>query len=227
MIKIRTIADDIKRHMLKLRDFTLGTAYASRLGKERLARMFATKTITLDRRIAAPTIIASMLGASIFYAALAQEQLDAARAERDSKLELLSRLSGNTASRTGTAPTTSAMAPDMLFVVAETSTTAAAEVDRLVRAVVVKANGTIQSTQTSIEQATDVSAKRIEIQAIIEGELETIQRMLVNIETGTPLMFIDDITLQPIERQTTKRGKPQTPPLQASLTLSAFWRAAP
>ncbi len=227
MITVSMIVNYVKRRTSGLRGTRLRAAFANRPSRERVAKMLTTKTIALDRRIAAPAIVASLLGASIFYTALAQEQLDAARAEREAKLELLSRLSGNTAPGTGAASATSAMAPDMLFVAAETSTTAAAEVDRLVRAVVVKANGAVQSTQASIEQATDVPAKRIEIQAIIDGELETIQRMLVNLETGAPLIFVDDFTLQPIERLTGKRGKAQTPLLQASLTLSAFWRAAP
>ncbi|WP_371425235.1 type II secretion system protein GspM [Tardiphaga sp.] len=193
---------------------------------DHFAKSLATKNLTLDRRIAAPAVIASLFGGIISYIAIAQDRLDIARVERDTKLDLIERLSGR-AKGNATVTTTDITVPDLPFVAAETETTAAAEVDRLIRAVVMKANGAVLSTQASIERGNDTTTRRIEIQAVIEGQIEAIQRTLFNLEIGAPLIFIDDLALQLVERSSGKNEKAQMPLLQASLTLSAFWRSAP
>jgi len=177
-----------------------------------------------DRRVAAPAILGCLLAASIFIAGLQQAALDAARLERDAKAELIGRLRQADPNRGG-APR---QAPrEDLFVAAETATLAAAEIDRLVRSVVGKVNGAVLSTQATVERGDDATMRRIEVQAVIEGPIEAIQRTLFDLETGAPVMFVSDLELQPIERSAAKRDVNQPPRLQGTMAFNAFWRSGP
>jgi general secretion pathway protein M len=110
------------------------------------------------------------------------------------------------------------------FVVAETETLAASEVDRLVRAVVTEANGSVLSSRTSVESEPNAATQRIKVEAVIEGRIEVIQRTLFSLETSTPLVLIDDLLMQPTERSS---NGTDAPTLQMNLTLNAFWRREP
>jgi hypothetical protein len=208
----------IARHMAAF------ASRAARLLAGPVSRLHAVRKLTLDRRVAASSIVACALSGMILYAAGEQQILDTARAERDAKLRLLERLSPGKRSQESVTSAASLLTP---FVVAETSTTAAAEADRRIRAVTAEANGVVLSTQASVEQGSDAATRRIEVQAVIEGQLDAVQRSLFNLETGPVLMFIDELTLQPVERNAGRTTNPQSPLLQVSLTLSAFWRSGP
>ena len=44
---------------------------------------------------------------------------------------------------------------------------------------------------------------------------------------GAPVMFVSDLALLPVERSAGKREANQTPRLQGTMALSAFWRSRP
>lgn len=177
-----------------------------------------------DRRVAAPIILGFMLATTIFIAAFQQAALEAARLERDAKLELIERLRLADPTRAGAARQAPRQDP---FVVSETATLAAAEIDRLIRTVVTRVNGAVLSTQATVERDDNAAMRRIEVQAVIEGPIEAIQHTLFELETGAPVILISDLELQPVERSTGKRDAMQAPRLQGTLALSAFWRSGP
>uniref|UniRef100_Q07N82 General secretion pathway protein GspM n=1 Tax=Rhodopseudomonas palustris (strain BisA53) TaxID=316055 RepID=Q07N82_RHOP5 len=176
-----------------------------------------------DRRIAAPALCLCTLAGTLFCLIAGEFDLHATGLEYDAKTELLERLSPGGARRAGILSGAASQHDANLFVVAETATTAAAEVDRLVRAIVSKDSSTVLSTQATIEQGDGPASRRIELQATIEGRIEAIQRVLFNLETSAPMMLVDTFTMQPIERGASRK-EAQAPLLQATLTLSAYWR---
>ena len=186
------------------------------------------KALIVDRRIVAPLLLAVHLVAAIGVVVAAQSDLDSMQAEIASKTALAERLS-----RTMPGPRAAAgdgaeqARPATPFVTAESETLAAAEVDRLVRAVTTEAAGTVLSSQAEVARESEASMRKIEVQAVIEGRIEALQRVLFTLETGAPLMFVDDVSVQPVERSETKSDAAQMPVLQATLTLSAYWRSAP
>lgn len=177
-----------------------------------------------DRRMAAPAFTIGALAVAVTWAVIAQLDLNARQAERDAKSELADRLSNQAAARGRNASADLANLGSP-FIDAETATTAAAEIDRLVRAAVAKAQGAVVSTQAAIDTASGTAARRIGIRAVIEGRIATIQRVLLTLETSTPVIFIDELALQPKESTSGRSEKGSDPQLQVSLALSAFWRS--
>ncbi len=175
----------------------------------------------IDRRIAATLLYLCLLGSALVFAILGQFDLAAMRAEGEAKTALLTRLSrANLAS----AASDTRQPMSNPFVTAETATTAAAEIDRLIRAIAAKAGGTVLSTQATSETS-NAPVRRIDVQAVIEGNLEIIQRVLFNLEAGSPMIFIDDLTLIKAERRSGRTDVAQSPHLQANVAMNAFWRS--
>jgi hypothetical protein len=177
-----------------------------------------------DRRIGAPAVTVVILSVTIAAAVAAQMDLDARRSERDLKAELADRLAASSATR-GKSDEADFARLGTPFLRAETATTAAAELDRMLRATVAKAQGAVVSTQATIEAGGDPTARRIDIRAAIEGRNAAIQRALLQLETGAPAIFIEELTLQPKETAQGKNERNPDPLLQVSLTLNAAWRS--
>jgi len=185
------------------------------------------RTLIVDRRIVAPALLLANLIAAIWVIVAAQADLDSMQAEIETKTALAERLSRTMPRPVGGDGADPARRAATPFVTAETETLAAAEVDRLVRAVTTEAAGAVLSSQAEVARESDAPMRRIEVQAIIEGRIEALQRVLFTLETGAPLMFVDDVSVQPVERSEAKSEAAQMPVLQATLTLSAYWRSGP
>jgi general secretion pathway protein M len=183
---------------------------------------------SIDRRVAAVLALLGCLLLASFATVAAINALNTALLERDAKADLAEQLRRTT-------PDSRRASPDgqadlqIPFVEAETETLAAAQIDSLVRAAVLRADGTVLSSRAEVKHEESERTRRIEVDLVVQGHIGAMQRMLFALETGAPFVFVDALSIQPVEGAVDKRrpGTAMAPVLQAALTLSAYWRGAP
>jgi general secretion pathway protein M len=71
---------------------------------------------------------------------------------------------------------------------------AAAELQQRIKAVVEAAGGTLQSTQ-ALPPVEEGGAVKVAISAIMNGDTGSLQQVLHNLESQTPLLFVDNLEL--------------------------------
>ena len=79
---------------------------------------------------------------------------------------------------------------------------AAAELQQRIKAVIEAAGGTLQSTQ-ALPPVEEGGAVKVAISAIMNGDTGSLQQVLHNLESQTPLLFVDNLELS--ARQTRPR----------------------
>jgi general secretion pathway protein M len=145
-------------------------------------------------------------------------RFDAAQ-EFAERSEALSRLEAKSRTKTnGSAPVA---APPAAFLDAPTQGLATAQLQAyLAELAGAQQAGLISSGQ---EQAkSDDPPDTIRLQATLDVSLTALQAMLYQIESGTPYVLVDALTVQPTGAA---GGRPvEDPLLRATLTLRAFWR---
>jgi len=75
------------------------------------------------------------------------------------------------------------------------------------------------------DSAQSISAGKpntIRLQATIEVSLVALQAMLYRLESGTPYVFVEALTIQPAAAAAGR--PPEDPLLRATLSVRAFWR---
>jgi hypothetical protein len=71
-------------------------------------------------------------------------------------------------------------------------------------------------------QAGDDAADSVRIEASLEVALGPLQDLLYQLETGTPYVFVESMTVRPITAAVT--GSAENSPLRVTLGLRALWR---
>ena len=182
--------------------------------------------ITVARPLGASLVLGALVLLALAAIGASWADLSSAGEERDAKADLLAR-SITASRRTRTAPAPPAADP---FVTGDSATLAAAAVDSDLRSRAVAAGLSLQSNRADAKPEEPAGAAgsgigiRIEDQAVVEGRNEALQALLVGLETGTPVVLVDELAIEPAEADAATSGDPQSPRLRMSLTLSAFWR---
>ena len=149
----------------------------------------------------------------------------AAGDERDAKGELLTR---SVAASRRLALSPAAEHQTDPFVEADSQTLAAARIDALIRSVADDNNGAVLSSRSEAKPDEDGIGGHIEAQAVIEGQNEALQSILLKLEGSDPVILVDALTLEPADVPSDAApGDPQAPRLRMTLTLGAYWKAAP
>lgn len=81
---------------------------------------------------------------------------------------------------------------------------AAAELQQRVKAVVEAAGGTLRSTQ-ALPPAEEGSAVKVTVNASMTGDTESLQKILYELESQTPLLFLDNLDV------TARENRPRLP----------------
>ena len=81
---------------------------------------------------------------------------------------------------------------------------AAAELQQRVKAVVEAAGGTLRSTQ-ALPPAEEGSAVKVTVSASMTGDTESLQKILYELESQTPLLFLDNLDV------TARENRPRLP----------------
>lgn len=109
------------------------------------------------------------------------------------------------------------------YLAGESETIAAAAMQQRVRGLIETAGGQVFSAQLLLKTEGDAPDRRIELQVVFEGGIETIQRALFEIETGAPFGFVDELAVQPARTEAEKPDEIGRM-LRATLTVSSYWR---
>jgi len=195
-----------------------------------LYERFFKQDLKLDRKTGAALLFAAFIGISLIFVMILDQALNVAVEERDAKLALLTSLQ-EARVRQGDPNQAAASAVDEgePFIAAASETQAAAEIDRLLRKIAVESDGAVLSTHAEPKHDEEQGAlRKIEASLVMEGRIETIQKALYAIETGSPFIFVDLLALSPVNEASDSNGgggaNMATPLLRATLTTSAYWK---
>ena len=170
-------------------------------------------------------LVAACMSAIALGAAV--DSLQTSQIERDAKVEMAERIVRNRPTRSTPAAKDPGGQPGDLLVAAGSETLAAAELDRLVRGSVLKASAAVLSSRATVDRDGEKAVRRIAVEAVVEGRIETLQRLLFDLETGSPLIIVEELSLQQNGMAGNRSEKVDIPLLHATLTLSAYWRTSP
>jgi general secretion pathway protein M len=173
-----------------------------------------------ERTIAVGALLLVLLAAIAVPIWALQQRADAAQDLTDAQ-ELLDKLeaahqraAGKTAAQTHR-PT---KAPQEAFVSASTSGLASAQLESHLSQLISKARATLVSSSVKPADRAD-GPDTLRIQVNLEIPYDSLQSFLYQLETGTPYVFVDSMSLLPERAQAAPAA-----PMKATLNLRAFWR---
>ena len=182
-------------------------------------------SITLERPLAASLLLTGMVILAVAGVVVSGAGLSAAVDERDAKADLLAR---SVAASRRLALSPAAERQTDPFVEADSQTLAAAQIDALIRSVAGDNSGSVLSSRSEAKPDDDGIGGHIEAQAVIEGQNEALQGILLKLEKSDPVVLVDALALEPADSPSDAApGDPQAPRLRMTLTLGAYWKAAP
>ena len=181
-------------------------------------------SVTLGRPLAAALLLTGMVILAIAAVMVSWAGLASSVDERDAKGELLTR-SVAASRRLALSPAGEHQTDP--FVEADSQTLAAARIDALIRSVADEDSGAVLSSRSEAKPDEDGIGGHIEAQAVIEGQNEALQSILLKLEGSDPVILVDALTLEPADVPSDAApGDPQAPRLRMTLTLGAYWKAA-
>ena len=172
----------------------------------------------IGRPVAAAGILVALLCVAGLSLVMAWADLSSAEEELQAKTDFVSR--GVRTVQRGTGPGAAAL-PARLFVEADSETLAAAQIDALVRSTSQEAGGSVLSSRADAKHDESGIAGRVEIVAEIEAPNDVLQDILFRLETGAPMLLVDDLSIQPAS--TVQPAADEAPRLHADVTFSAYW----
>ena len=181
-------------------------------------------SITLARPLSAALLLTGMVVLAV--AALTESWVGVASAvdERDAQGELLAR-SVAASRRLALSPAAEHQADP--FVEADSQTLAAARIDALIRSVANENSGSVLSSRSEAKPDEEGIGGHIEAQAVIEGQNEALQSILLKLEGSDPVILVDALSVEPADVPSDAAPvDPQAPRLRMTLTLGAYWKAS-
>jgi general secretion pathway protein M len=176
--------------------------------------------LRLDREQALSlAALAMLLLVCVFAVGLALQVRADASGELAEHRELLSRLETRMRADAGRS---NGVAPPTAFLEAPTAGMASAKLQAyLTQLADAQHAGLISSGGEAAKR--DEAPDTIKIQATLEMNTKALRAILYQLESGTPYVFVDALTLQPAS---TTAGNKEDPPLRATISLRSFWRRA-
>jgi general secretion pathway protein M len=174
--------------------------------------------LRLDREQAVSgAVLAVLLLACLFAAGLSVQMRSDAGRELAERRELLSRLQTKMRADAGRS---NVAAPPAAFLDAPTQGIASAKLQAyLAQLAELQHAGLVSSGGEAAKR--DEAPDTIRLQATLDMNLMGLRGMLYQLESGTPYVFVDALTVQPASAAGRAIEDPQ---LRATLSLRAFWR---
>ncbi|TDX61390.1 general secretion pathway protein M [Methylosinus sp. sav-2] len=113
-----------------------------------------------------------------------------------------------------------AVAPEAAFLAAPTAALAGAQLQAYVTRLVAAQHAALTSSNAPPPMGKE-AADAVQLQATFDMELSALQALLYELEAGTPYVFVEAFSLQPLDGA--RRGGSQ-PLLRVTLNLRAHWR---
>ena len=158
-------------------------------------------------------VCASVLGFSL-------EARFGAAQERDARSEVLAQLEAHIKARNAR-PKAGAVAPAAAFLTAPTQGLAGAQFEAYLQQTAAAQHATVISSGLDATRHDD-RPDSIRLQATLDMNLEALQRMLYRLESGTPYVFVDSLSVQ-IPGTGAQRAA-EDPLLRVTLGLRAIWQ---
>jgi general secretion pathway protein M len=111
------------------------------------------------------------------------------------------------------------------FLSAPTETLAASTLDDEIRRVAADVNGTVVSSHPEVDHDSQSAGNKIEIKAVIDGKTDALQALLFRLETETPMVFVEEISLETRSDSIDGNGAGADPAIHMAATFIAFWHA--
>ncbi len=179
--------------------------------------------IKLDREQSlALAALALLVTICVTSLSLAFGALGAATAETAERREMLAALEA--AHRRGDRPGSRALeaaAPEAAFLAAPTTGLASAQLQAYVTRLVASLHANLVSSGAELAPRADM-ADTIRLQATFDMALPGLQQLLYELETGTPYVFVEMLSIQP--QSGPQQSPPNQPILHVTLNLRALWR---
>ena len=104
-------------------------------------------------------------------------------------------------------------------------TLASAELQEHIKRVVDRSGGQLASTQVLASQRAE-HANVASVRVTLRGDSEALQKVLYGLETGRPMLLLDNVSIRRSGRAFVRRGKQTAPtvPLQISFEASGYMR---
>src|SRR5229473_3533614 len=173
--------------------------------------------LDLEQAISAAVLALLLLACMCVVGLLLQTRSDAVR-EISERREILSRLEAK--SRT-ISNRPSAVAPPVAFLDASTQGLASAQLQSYLAQLAGDQRASLVSSGGEAAKRDDLP-DTIRLQATLDMNLKALRAVLYQLESGTPYVFVDALTVQPVGATA---GRPvEDPLLRTTLSLRAFWR---
>ena len=115
-------------------------------------------------------------------------------------------------------------APAEAFLNAQTPGLASAQLEAYLSQLVLDHRGSLISS--SVQQATRSDAPDVvHVQASLEMPYEALQALLYKLETGTPYVFVNSMSVEPASAEPQRTGRPAA--MKVTLSLRAVWHRNP
>jgi general secretion pathway protein M len=160
------------------------------------------------------TICALSVGFALQMRSEAMEQLSESRS-------LLARLSGRAAASGGSSPAVG-QAPPAAIIEAATHGHAGAELQAHLSRTALGDRAFVMST--GVEGETKGEPDTVRVQAVLEASFAATQALLYHLETGTPYLSVESLTIQP--SGSTVRRTMEDAPFRVTVVLRGLWRRA-
>lgn len=112
------------------------------------------------------------------------------------------------------------------FLSAPTETLAASALDDDIRRITNASNGTVVSSHPVVDHDSQSPGNRIEIKAVIDGKIDALQALLFRLETGTPLVFVEELSLEVRSDSVDGSSAGTNPDVHMAATFVAYWKSA-
>jgi hypothetical protein len=112
-----------------------------------------------------------------------------------------------------------------LFLSAPTETLAASTLDDEIRQAAADAQTIVFSSHPEVDHDSQSAGDKVEIKAVMAGKIDALQAFLFHLETGTPMIFVENISLETGNGEIDD-GADADPSLHATATFVAYWHSS-
>jgi general secretion pathway protein M len=107
---------------------------------------------------------------------------------------------------------------------APTETVAASTLQQYVLDRLERAGGTVQRVQAETgRDAKSEGMRRVTAEIVFDASSDALQHLLFDLETGTPFVFVDTLSTQPVSPSGTAKTGISPEVLRSSLVVSSYW----
>lgn len=186
--------------------------------------MAASSSVSLSR-FSALAFAALLIAAPLLWIwwslAAASDAAEAVRVQTDTLAALRERLS---ALAEGAGSEQALADAQSLFLPGETAAIAGAALQRTVEDTVEAAGGELTQSEIVPTEASAEDTGRLSLRASFDADIVGLQRVLYSLETGVPILMLEDLSLQASDARDV--DETESPKLRVEMQVGAHWDAS-